>query len=535
MERAGWLAAGFVALVVGASSCSSFDGSPSVGSAESEGGVEAGQEDGGADAMRVVPSIHLTLTGPPRAMVGESVELKVRVQRDGADGATGIVHVDVGPTPDVTAPSVDIPADQSTATVTIGVSPNRKHGPIAFSVSAASPSRKGTAVFALLVRGPAGSIDNGFGTDGVFTLPQASQATGLVVDAGRVFVGGRIGADAAIVALRSDGTLDVTFGAAGVYRASVGTLLSTTEMVGSVAKGLFLGATIDDVTHPSAVLAGATTAGVRLPGFGNNGVASVPLQTANTLSLAPQGAASPLGILIGGRPVATSADSQVVLVQFDGTLNASIGSGAVNYIANDCPGGGGNGNCLARGLTAATDGSIIVVCAFRRDGSIVSGTDFEKKPIFGEIHTSLYIDTCTSLAYGKGKLYVGGDSGGVAAVSRYVDGTLDDTWPPGPNGQLATPFAPEGSNLLLAKKVVLQSDGTVVVASDATVGGHGAFGVWRLLPDGTTDKKFAAPNGYITRTVGTTDVEVTTMSVDSEGRLVVAGNNGKMVVARFWQ
>ncbi|HSO37782.1 MAG TPA: hypothetical protein VLT33_34885, partial [Labilithrix sp.] len=522
MMRAGWASVGFAALVVAVASCTSFEASPAVEPANSEGGIEAGQEDAGADVKRAEPSLHLTLTGPPRVMVGESVELKVRVQRDGAEGATGIVHVDLGSTPDITAPAFDIPADQSSATVTIAASPNRKHGPIAFVVSAASPSLKGSAVYPLLVRGPAGSVDNGFGTDGVFTFTQASQATGLVVDAGRIFVGGRIGNDASILALKSDGTLDGAFGAAGVYRASVGTLLSTTEMVGSVAKGLFLGATVDSGTHPSAVLAAATAAGVRVPGFGVNGVAQVPLQTATTLSLTPQGAASPHGVLIGGRAVATSADSQVALVQLDGTLNPTIGSGAVTSISNDCPGGGGNGNCLTRGLAAGTDASVVVVCAFRRDGSIVTGTDFEGKVSFDTLYTSLYIDTCTSLAYGKGKLYVGGNSGNVAAVSRYVNGTIDDTWPPGPAGQVGTPFAPAGSNLILAKKIILQQDGTVVVASDATVGAHGAFGVWRLLPDGTTDKAFAAPNGYLTKTVGTSDIEVTTMGVDTEGRLVVA-------------
>ena len=536
MMRAGWAALGGLVLLIAGGACSKFEASPDPALNLLEAGADADPAvDAGGDARPAVPSIHLTLTGPPRVLAGESVELKVRVQRDGADGTTEAVHVDLGSNADVTAPAVDIAPDQNTVTLTIATAAKRKHGPIAFLANATSPSRKGSAVYTLLVRGPAGSVDNGFGVDGVYTLPQASKASGLVVDAGRIFVGGQIGADATIFALKADGTLDASFGAAGIYHASVGTLLSTTEMVGSIAKGLFLGATIDGATHPSAVLAGATAAGVKIAGFGVNGVAPVPLETASTLSLSPVGAASPQGILIGGRPVATGADSQVALLQFDGKLNATIGTGAVNYINNDCPGGGGNGGCLASGLTAATDAQAIVVCAFRRDGSIVSGTDFESKPIVGTLYTSLYIDTCTSLAYGKGKLYVGGDSGGRAAVSRYVGDMLDDTWPAGPSGQLATPYAPEGSNLTLAKKIILQNDGSIIVASDATVGGLGAFGVWRLLADGTTDPKFAVPNGYATKGVGTTAISVVTMGIDNEGRLVLLGNNGKAVVTRFWQ
>ena len=39
----------------------------------------------------------------------------------------------------------------------------------------------------------------------------------------------------------------------------------------------------------------------------------------------------------------------------------------------------------------------------------------------------------------------------------------------------------------------------------------------------------------MTKSVGTTDVVVTGMGIDKENRLVIAGSNGHMVAARFWQ
>jgi hypothetical protein len=88
--------------------------------------------------------------------------------------------------------------------------------------------------------------------------------------------------------------------------------------------------------------------------------------------------------------------------------------------------------------------------------------------------------------------------------------------------------------MIVTRRVVVGADGKLLVAADSTVGGLAALAVWRLLPDGTTDTSFAAPQGYVVKTVGSTSVAVKTMSVDSEGRILVAGGNGEMVVARFW-
>ncbi len=54
-------------------------------------------------------------------------------------------------------------------------------------------------------------------------------------------------------------------------------------------------------------------------------------------------------------------------------------------------------------------------------------------------------------------------------------------------------------------------------------------------PNGKTDTAFAPPNGFMTKSVGTTDVVVTGMAIDDENRLVVVGSNGHMVATRFWQ
>lgn len=524
---------GVATLLIGAAACSSSsdDGAPAKPLDEAGAARDGDLADAAPPAA---PAIPVDVEGPASVLAGESVTLKLFVTRDGATGFGGPVHIEVGASPDIVAGAIDIPANQRTATIEVTAAPGRKHGRVDLSVTATSPGAPNTggAVYSLLVRGPAGSVDNGFGTDGVVTLTALTKATGLVADGRRVFVGGQSGADAAIAALTEDGQNDTTFGAVGVYKPTIGTVVGTSELAGSVALGLFLGATVNTGTRGAATITASNGSGIRLPGFGVNGTTTAPLlQTVTALALAPKDSTGKArGIMVGGQTDPNRSASEVQVIGLDGkVLTSSFGASLVP----NCP--NGDLECIGRGLAAGTDAPVAAWCGYNENGSLVVGGSFDATPINANVGTSLYIDRCTSVAYGKGKLYVGGNSSNLAAVSRYVDGALDDTWPPGPSGQLATPFAPESSGLKIARRIFLQADDTVIVAADAMVDGHGAFGAWRLKTDGTADTAFASPKGTTTKSVGVTDVTVTTAAIDGEGRLVVLGSNGKPVLTRFWQ
>ena len=491
------------------------------------------------DPVTGSPPIVLSYNGPPVLLTGESAEVTVTVQRDGAQGFSGKVHLAIAPTPGVSALEVDIPADQESAILKVSSATTRKHGRLDLPIVATAPPgmSTGSVTYPVLIRGPVGSVDTSFGVDGIFSLGEASSASGIVVEGGNVYMGGTIGADLGVVSLTKDGTLDSAFGSGGVFRVNVGTLVSTAEMIGS-AKGVYLGATVTSGGVSSAVLASVVTGGKADPKFGLNGVASVPLQTASTLAFSPA-TALPAGILVGGRKDAASADSQVVIVQADGTLSTLWGSGGTLKIANDCPGGADNTDCVARGFLVGNPTGQLRTCAFRHGGSIVGGRQYgiDDTPIFADFSTSPYVNRCTSMATGGvngGVLFVAGETNGVASVARYVGTQIDANFA---IGGVAAPTAtgPANSGMTIARKVLVQGDGTLVIAADTIVGGHGAFAGWRVLANGKTDTSFSPPNGFTTKVVGTTDVVVSGMGIDDEKRLVIVGSNGHMVATRLWQ
>jgi hypothetical protein len=232
----------------------------------------------------------------------------------------------------------------------------------------------------------------------------------------------------------------------------------------------------------------------------------------------------------------TSNDLFIAMTTKTGSLLTGWGAAGTAEKPNDCL-GQDKTTCVTRAVTVATTGTSYY-CASRNDGSIIASATVggEQNANFGTVFTSLSIETCAALTTDAANmLVVGGDAKGLAGVSRYTPvGTFDETWTSS-EGITGVALAPVNSNLTLAKRVVVQADGTIVVAADASINGLGALGVWRLLPDGTTDKAFAPPNGYATKSVGATNVTVKAMAVDADGRILVAGGNGEMVLARFWQ
>lgn len=86
----------------------------------------------------------------------------------------------------------------------------------------------------------------------------------------------------------------------------------------------------------------------------------------------------------------------------------------------------------------------------------------------------------------------------------------------------------------MAKRLVATAS-AITVAADATLNGRAVVGLWRILPDGTTDKAFGNGKGYSVTPIGQGDAVVRSMALDGDGRPVVVGSAGrKLFVARFW-
>lgn len=137
------------------------------------------------------------------------------------------------------------------------------------------------------------------------------------------------------------------------------------------------------------------------------------------------------------------------------------------------------------------------------------------------------------------KIWVIADSfnGSFTAVQNYLllynsDGTLDATFGTGGVASI-TPINPTADDGVAA--ITLQSDGKVVVAGSVDTNGNKDFAVFRFLADGSVDSAFGV-GGVITTPVNVSaDDEAASVIVQSDGKIVAAGNvtNNDFALVRY--
>lgn len=108
-------------------------------------------------------------------------------------------------------------------------------------------------------------------------------------------------------------------------------------------------------------------------------------------------------------------------------------------------------------------------------------------------------------------------AGSILNVSA-APGDLDATF--GSGGKAITAIGGGNEN---ATSVVVQSDGKIVAAGAAVIGGNSDFAIVRYLADGSPDVSFGA-GGKVTTPIGAGDDLATSVAVQSDGKIVVAGN-----------
>jgi len=176
----------------------------------------------------------------------------------------------------------------------------------------------------------------------------------------------------------------------------------------------------------------------------------------------------------------------------------------------------------------------VLSCQPRNDGSRIHRIAADGSTSTQDWNTSLLLDECTALAVdpaAPGYAWVGGDADGaerLAVMRLAASGGFVDAW-----GTDSDRFvAPDDSGLVIARRLAA-SDGKLVVAAEAKVGGEAHLAVARLSSLGLLDTTFAT-KGYVTLKAGGKPSTTKTMALDALGRIVVAGTNGSGVAARFW-
>jgi len=322
-----------------------------------------------------------------------------------------------------------------------------------------------------------GTLDNNFGTGGkvITDLSNPTEAYSLVIQSdGKIIIAGteEIGAnfDFAVLRYNSDGTLDHSFGTNGVVTTDIN---GNDDKIFSVAlqgkKIVAAGISFNGSNYDFG-LARYDTNGTLDNTFGTGGKVITSISSsddkANSLVIQPDG-----NIVVAGSSWnGSNYDFTVVRYNINGTLDNSFGTNGIK----------------TTDIASSDDYAYSVT--LQGDGKIVT--------------------TGTS-AVGNGDF----------VVIRYnINGTLDNNF--GTLGIITTDF---NGNDDEPYSVVIQADGKIVVAGLTHITGVNLdFAVARYNSGGTLDNTFGT-GGKVTTPVGTANDWATSMALQSDGKIVVAG------------
>jgi uncharacterized delta-60 repeat protein len=346
-----------------------------------------------------------------------------------------------------------------------------------------------------------GSQDSNFGQAGAtaFTFGSSdARAAGVTVDSqGRIVVAGTSNNDFAVARLNSDGTPDSTFGQGGETTIGIGSNPATAA-----------GVTVDGQDH---ILVGGTVyngpfnitvqhplgdfAAVRLDGHGNldSGFGSGGETTIDFGDQAPSAQAAGVGYGPGGLVVAGT--------DYGAVPGPDFAAARLNGLGN-LDNAFGQGGLARTNISGPTNDVPVGLVAVSQDKTVVAGNS-------------------------------GSSSGPILSVVRYLaDGSLDPSF--GVGGKAT--FSSASGLFLGAAQVAVDPSGKILVAGSVrSIVGHfvaTSFAVLRLNPDGSPDTGFGN-GGMATVQFGSADSgsTLTGLALDSQGRIVLAGNTKDLSVA----
>lgn len=319
-----------------------------------------------------------------------------------------------------------------------------------------------------------GTLDATFGTAGITITNFGSSSSGssVVIQAdGKILVAGYSNErggnrDFAVLRYNTNGTLDATFGTAGITTTNVGSNGTGSSMALQTDGKILVAGYFGSVSNKNFVIVRYNTNGTLDTTFGSAGITTTDLggvDTASSMAILPNGK-----ILVAGR----SFDRNFAIVRYNanGTLDTTFGTAGITTTSFNAGSAVGNSMALQR------DGKIIVV------GGIWLGNRW------------------------------------IIVMARYnTDGTLDTSF--GTAGTITTDLNADSNGY----SVAVQPDGKIIVVGDfdATVSWDYDFALLRYNANGTIDTTFDT-DGLVTTDFGGSD-SGSTMAMQADGKIVVVG------------
>ncbi len=288
------------------------------------------------------------------------------------------------------------------------------------------------------------------------------------------------------VSLAQNGSLDLTFGINGIAINTVGSNHSQAYALAIQSDGKIVVAGYSRISfQDDFALARYNTNGSLDNTFGTNGVVTTPIGNADyATDVAIQ---SDGKIVVAGNSYHNGTDWDFALTRYNsnGSLDNTFGANGIVTT------GVGDLNDEAYAIDIQGDGKIVVA---------------------GQSHNGTNKDF---------------------ALTRYnTNGSLDNTF--GTNGIVTTPI---GVSYDIVNAMAIQSDGKIVVAGFSYNGINDDFALTRYLSNGSLDSGFGI-NGILTTAVGISDSQANSLSLQSDGKIVVAGfsqngNNSDFALLRY--
>jgi uncharacterized delta-60 repeat protein len=396
-----------------------------------------------------------------------------------------------------------------------------------------------------------GDLDTTFGTGGKVTTAIGSSpdvAYSVVVQSdGKIVAVGYTGSytDFAVVRYNTDGSLDTTFGTGGKVITDIGGLtandIATSVVLQSDGKIIVAGYSYQGYGYDFAVVRYTSTGSLDTT-FDTDGI-----QTTRVGS----GSASAFSVVVqsDGKIVAagyssngsnndfavvryTSTGSLDTTFDTDGRVTTAIGSGADQANSVVVQ---SDGKIVAAGLSSNGSNNDFAVVRYTSTGSLDTTFDTDGKQTTAVGSGADEANSVVVQSDGKivaAGLSSNGSNNDFAVVKYNTDGSLDTSF--SGDGILTTAI---GSGADEANSVVVQSDGKIVAAGNSSNGSNNDFAVVKYNTDGSLDTTFDT-DGKQTTAVGSGADEANSVVVQSDGKIVAAGlssngSNNDFAVVRY--
>jgi uncharacterized delta-60 repeat protein len=388
-----------------------------------------------------------------------------------------------------------------------------------------------TLVLCSMAMAQAGQLDITFGNGGIFVLPGAnSAATAVAIQSdGKILVAGQTSTQtgipgAGVLRLTPNGTLDASFGQGGVANVLFshgGGELATGVAIQSDGKIVLGIATHNADGAPALMIARLNGNGSFDNSFGHAGILKLLVAgpDSSALALQPDGK-----ILLGGGLL-------LVRVNPDGSLDSGFGKGGFAPLVT------GPGK-----ITVQPNGQILVGAArYNANGSLDTSFGILGRPasLLGTLPSSSRLQS-------DGKIATVGGVTSKVLVAQLPSLTIDTGFGLlryNPNGSIDTRFGKKGgvitdfssvAPITTPSDMAIQLNGDIVVAGQAAqpavapfdTNPPSVFALARYTSTGQLDTTFGS-GGKVTTSFGKdTTAGIAAMTLDSNGKIVAAGNSG---------